>query len=212
MLRAKKNSVILIAVFLAILFLFSNFAYAVNETLTSRVQVSQPTGKFLRIVYWLNRTAPDNVIDFSLGAAGDSLPGKNSWLDDDGWTSLDANVGFNVIAVGPQGSALNIKCGKMTDGAGHEIPYFYQDPTNPAIRSDYFGFSALSIPDATYLAGSLTSMQVHSLIGWTYVFPPSVFGKEIGVYNSLKIPANTVPGSYATTGTGNNVHLTISLL
>lgn len=171
-----------------------------SPPMTSRVSVITPTGVSMTITRWTGLTAPANTVDFSLGATGTAYPGKTSWSDGDGWTSLDANVGYTATCIGPSGSRLTVSCGKMTDGTTHEIPYESADGL-----TDYFGFSA-KLEDGTYVAGSLTTMQPHSLAGWTYTFPAGVTGHDFAIFNVLKIPANAVAGTYSTTGVGNYAH------
>lgn len=185
---------------------FSSSLWAVQQSFQSIVTFSAPTTVSMAIIYWTGRTAPTGVKNFSLGATGIPTLGKTSWEDGDGWTSLDANVGFTATCIGPSGSRLTVSCGKMTDGAGHDIPYESADGL-----TDYWGFSA-RIEDGSYVAGSATSMQVHSLTGWAYTLPGGVYGHDFSLMNLLKIPTNAVPGTYNTTGSGNYAHEVLTFI
>lgn len=200
------RKIVSIVAVLALLLGISTSAWAVSQNFPSTVTFQAPPGASMSITYWTGRSATGNQINFSLGATGIPTLGRTSWEDGDGFTSLDANVGFTATCVGPSGSRLGVACGKMTDGSGHEIPY-----ESPDGLTDYFGFSA-RIETGGYVAGSPTSMQIHSLAGWSYTFGADEYGHDFAILNLLKIPTSAVPGTYNTNGSGNYQHLMLTFV
>ena len=227
MLKVKK-----VAFFGTLLFLSVLVAPVLSQTkdLTAKVNIVTPTGPSLRLKYWAEDSTieTNRAVDFSTGATGEASNGLTSWDDTDkgdqgdNFTSRDANVGFNIVAVSQQNAKVIIQCGKMTDEAGHEIPYQSPVPPLSPERTNFFGFSAVPIPEGDaggYLVGSEVSMQPHSLAG-TEIYTINVgdsYGKEIAVYNMLNVPANINIGpgerkEYKTTGSGDYADLLISLI
>lgn len=202
---------ILISV-LAVLFLSaSSSVWALTSpSITSKVAVIAPTAISMTIVYWPGRTAPDYIIDFSLGSTGVASPGKTSWeIDGDGWASNDANVGFTVICLAPIGThSFKMSCGTMKHiTAAYSIPY-----ESPDGLTDYFGVRVKQDGADILGWGTDTTMRPHSETVGSIAWGVNDTGHEYSVMNLLKIPSNAVAGQYLTTGITPNKHLVLEFI
>jgi hypothetical protein len=198
-----------IIIFLSFFLFISTYCLAAGVGFQIKTTIDSPTVASMKIIPWdgsdtIVLGSSNNIIDFNSGAVGAAFPGKNSIpekaLDsDDGWTAKSANVGFDLLCIGPSTSKLYLSCDELNDGAGHVIhhqdTYVVSDKTY--IRKNFgvvvtkdFGTPPTKIYDGVHRMGPVGPGTLIDS------FAPNEYSHMYHLYNWLNIPAETQPAKY----------------